>query len=208
MAVNECMDRARKDYGNKAPSGLRKSLSSQRFLFLLNQDRLTDEERETRDDNLKAYPEIRAAFEIKRRFYAIYEAKTRAKAEETYRKWAKRVQADGAKHFFPVLDTMENWHAEVFNYFDARGRYSNGYVEAMNGRLRRMYDLCANLDFETLRAKALLRYGEFHDAGNFKFRRIVGPQNGWRHQVHDDRDWICSGFEPEALFADLEAGQF
>lgn len=207
MAVNECMERARKDYGNASPNGLRKSLSSQRFLFLLNQDRLTDEERALRDDLLKAYPAISLAFETKRRFYAIYRAKTRASAEETYKNWAERVQADGAKAFWPLLDTMENWHNEIFNYYDAKGRYSNGYVEAMNGRLRRMHDLCVNLDFETLRAKAVLRYGEFHDAGNFRFRRVVGPRNGWRHQLHD-RDWVSSGFEAEALFRDLEAGQF
>ena len=64
-----------------------------------------------------------------------------------------------------LLSFMRNtrWRRLILNYFEHP--YTNAYSEALNGLVDQMNRAGRGYRFETLRAKALLRYGPFrHEA--------------------------------------------
>ena len=73
----------------------------------------------------------------------------------------------------------KRWRKLVFNYFDHR--YTNGYVEAVNGLLDEISRAGRGYDLETLRAKALFKYGnvkgliDIYDFDLWKIRQREAP---------------------------------
>ena len=66
-----------------------------------------------------------------------------------------------------LLSFMRNtrWRRLILNYFEHP--YTNAYSEALNGLVDQMNRAGRGYRFETLRAKALLRYGPFrYEAAN------------------------------------------
>lgn len=71
------------------------------------------------------------------------------------------------KPFKQVISYMRHtrWRRLILNYFDHR--YTNAYAESLNGLIDAVQRAGRGYDFETLRAKALLRYGPFrYEAAN------------------------------------------
>lgn len=105
------------------------------------------------------YPKIEQAVTFKEWFYDIYNAETRAEAEKAFDAWCELLPKELETAFKPLLSFMreKRWRRLVFNYFDAR--YTNGYVEGVNSLLDEISRGGRGYDLETLRAKALLKYG-------------------------------------------------
>jgi hypothetical protein len=108
----------------------------------------------------RKHPAIETAVTLKEWFYGIYKCETRAKAEQAYDAWRELLPPELEGPFKPLLSFMreKRWRQYIFNYFDHP--YTNGYVEGMNGLLDEISRAGRGYDLWTLRAKALLKYGD------------------------------------------------
>lgn len=207
-SATKCMDRARITWSGRYKKH-RKYLSKIRLLFLHDPTRMKEQQRDFLEKQLRKYPTLAKTHAMLWRFSDVYRQETRADAETAYREWKAAVENENATYFYDFVNMIEKWHAEIFNYFDYKERYNNGFVEGLNGQLRRMYRASMNLDFQTFRAKALLRYGTFHSKDDFNFYHLGGaPRKVWRRTFDQDGPNLGSGLDPDALFSDLERGTF
>lgn len=107
----------------------------------------------------KRHPAIEQAVLFKEWFYDIYQCETRAEAEKAYDSWRELLPKELEHPFRKVLSYMreKRWRRLIFNYFEHK--YTNAYVEATNNLLDEISRGGRGYDLETLRAKALLKYG-------------------------------------------------
>lgn len=76
--------------------------------------------------------------------------------------------------FGPLHNTMEDWKKPIFAGFDHR--YTTAFVEVMNRRVKEINRDANGLTFQALRARALLRYGEYHTRSDLMcFSRDMFP---------------------------------
>lgn len=158
-------------YADWAVMSVRKALQAK----MTNDDRIAMKKRisllQARPDRLdesgkwelnrlfRQHPIIEEVVTLKEWFYGIYDNQTRAEAEKAYDAWVELIPPELERHFKPILSFMRNsrWRRFIFNFFDHR--FTNGYVEAANGLLDEISRAGRGYDLETLRAKALLKYG-------------------------------------------------
>ncbi|HEX8290890.1 MAG TPA: transposase, partial [Pyrinomonadaceae bacterium] len=129
-----------------------------RFLLLKRAYRLNKRDLKTLEEWKGQYPGIMAVHEFKEELYDLWEMRDRAEAERRYDDWARRVRSHPAgvtSAFKPLLRAVENWRAEVFNYFDHP--YTNGATEARNNVMKSMQRQGRGYDFETVRIRMLYR---------------------------------------------------
>ncbi len=93
------------------------------------------------------------AWHTKEGFYDIWEAKTKAEAEELFANWRKSIPKSVKLEFDAIAATVDNWHDEVFAYFDHP--YTNAITEATNGLIKEVNRNGRGYTFENIRAKAL-----------------------------------------------------
>ena len=111
------------------------------------------------------------AWAIKEAFYYWYDAPTRADAERAYTEWVQFVRSkDQMTEWQPLMKMVQRWRKEIFNYFDHR--YTSGVVERMNRSIADINRAGNGMDFQTLRAKALLRHGRLIEEWHFKLAAI------------------------------------
>lgn len=85
--------------------------------------------------------------QLKEGFRAIYFAESCREAESSFEAWAKIIP-DSLPEFQAVINTVRNWHTEIFNYFDCR--YTNGIVECLNNTIKSVERLGRGFSFEVL----------------------------------------------------------
>ncbi len=111
--------------------------------------------------------------------------------------------------FQPFFDAVDKWRDQVFNFHTARDsvegyeRYTNGHIEAMNRCFHLIERARYKMDFPTLRAKAILKYGNFHPRGLLTTRMLtleslLAPP--------EDLPELWDGIDLEALAQDAAAG--
>lgn len=158
-------------YADWAVSTVRKSvqasLDNEGRIAMKNNIRLLQARPDRLDDSgkydlkrlFRQHPVIETAVTVKEWFYDIYNCETRAEAEKAYDAWRELLPPEMEKPFKPILSYMreKRWRRFIFNFFDHR--YTNGYVEAVNGLLDEISRAGRGYDLQTLRAKALLKYG-------------------------------------------------
>ncbi|KQZ49748.1 hypothetical protein ASD54_12480 [Rhizobium sp. Root149] len=154
----------------------------------------------------KRHPAIEQAVLFKEWFYDIYQCETRAEAEKAYDSWRELLPKELEHPFRKVLSYMreKRWRRLILNYFDHR--YTNAYVEATNNLLDEISRGGRGYDLETLRAKALLRYGRVQPMDE-KFTFDISRLS------EDERDKIAStvighGVDLSTFERDLRGGAF
>lgn len=114
---------------------------------------------------LEHSPRLKMAWTVKEHFYYFYDAQDRATAEAAYTDWVQFAMKNGQHaEWKPLMLMMQRWKKEVFNYFDHR--FTSGRVERMNRSLADVNRAGNGMDFQTLRAKGLLRYGNLLPEGS------------------------------------------
>jgi len=148
----------------KIQSGLdndgRISLKRKLRLLAARPANLDDQGRVALKRVLADHPALDMAVQLKELFYDIYEAESPAEAEKHYDAWKSMVPPEMTKPFSACLSFMQNrrWKRLILNYFEHR--YTNAYVEALNGLIDQINRSGRGYNLDVLRAKALLRYGE------------------------------------------------
>ena len=130
--------------------GLRKALLTDRGKL--------DEDKKTRLNVLFAkYPVLKEAYWTKEDLRDVYKAKNVVEANEMLNYWMENIPK-GVAHFKEVKKTIKNCRHELVNYFNFPGEnLTNGLVESLNNKPKDLIRMGNNFDFETLRAKVLLK---------------------------------------------------
>lgn len=173
-------------------------------LFQKRPQKLGDEDQDEIKRMFKKHPKLEEAVTVKEWFYAIYHCKTREEAEKEYEAWRKLVPDDMKAPFGKIFSFMREarWRRCIFNFFDHR--YTNGYIEALNGLLDEINRSGRGYDLETLRAKALLKYGDVRRSGVVYKSTSVG----WDDEEDIYDDYIGHGISLSTFESDLRAGSF
>jgi transposase len=204
----------------KLPAEVRKNLPGLIRVFDMREDSLTARQKDRVAEVMAHSRRLSDAYAIKESFYYWYDAPTRADAEAAYTQWVQFVRSkDQMLEWKPLLTMMQRWRDEIFNYFDHR--YTSGAVERMNRSIADINRMANGMDFQTLRAKAILRYSHLVDQDRFVNHLMTAEGcdvSSWMAKYlepdafdEDDdpeRVLVGSGFDPSTLAADLEAGLF
>lgn len=104
------------------------------------------------------YPAIHQAYLIKERLYELYDAPDRPEAEKALTDWVNHMPQEFEPHFSRALSAVKNWRPWILRYFEYP--FTNAYIETLNGLIDEMNRVGRGYKFETLRAKALLKFGK------------------------------------------------
>lgn len=175
-------------------------------LFQTRPQKLGDEDRGEIKRLFKKHPKLEEAVTVKEWFYAIYHCQTRAEAEKEYEAWRNLVPDDMKGPFGKIFSFMREsrWRRLVFNYFDHR--YTNGYVEAVNGLLDEISRAGRGYDLETLRAKALFKYGNLKGLIDIYTYDLMSVSAEDREEIMGTS--IGHGISLSTFERDLRAGAF
>lgn len=106
---------------------------------------------------LEEYPQFKTPYYLKEAFRNIYQfAETRADAERFYADWVRANEDEDCHAYDSFIATVENWHTEIFNYFD--NRHTNVQTESLNKVIREIDRAGRGYTFPVLRAKVLYRH--------------------------------------------------
>lgn len=149
--LNEALDGIRKGMRDSLTEKQRKELKNSRWLLLYNNEDLDDSQRIRLSILLTNYPQFKAPYDLKERFRKIYKADNREHAEKLFDEW----KIDAVKYplYSDFVDTVENWHTEIFNYFDHH--YTNAVTESLNKICKEIAAVGRGYTFDVLRAKIL-----------------------------------------------------
>lgn len=200
--ANYAVEVVRKQHYLDLSNDDRRKLKRKKSLFLSRRGGKDDRSRETLGTLFALYPRLAQAYEVKERYYDIYEAETRAAAERAADVWLASVPEELERPFKPSIDAFRNWRPHILRYFEHR--HTSGYIERLNGMIRTMDRNGAGYSFEVLRAKAILKHGALGKAAFGEFMHI-GDKHGRAMPIMQK---VLLGASLSTLEADLEAGTF
>lgn len=200
----------------KLPADVSKLIPGLIRVFDMREEALSDRQRDRVANVLSHSRRLSDAYAIKESFYYWYDAPTRADAEAAYAQWVSFVRSkDQMKEWTQLMRMVARQRQHIFNYFDHR--WTSGTVERMNRSIGDINRAANGMDFQTLRAKAILRYStltpewrlnmHFMEVGADWLEGLLGDDPG-SEDADDDTVYIGAGFDPSTLLADLEAGLF
>jgi transposase len=184
------------DIGNKE----RVALKRKRAVFLARWETCKPETRAVLTKLFEQYPVLSTAYDLKERFYDIYEADSRAAGEEAMSWWLASVPSELERPFKTSIDAVNNWRPHILRYFEHR--YTSGYIERLNGLIRKMNVQGAGYGFEVLRKKALLKHGQIGET-----TRDPAGTDYLGKTLYRTRK-LVTGIPLSTLEADLDAGTF
>ena len=133
--LNERLGQVRKRIQNNASEEERTLLKGSRWLLTRNRSDLKPEEEGQLEKILDLCPELRKLYLLKEEFRRIFDkVQCREKAERFLIAWKYKTLATGDKFLAKFVKTLENWWAEILNYFI--DKVTNGFVEGLNGAIR------------------------------------------------------------------------
>jgi transposase len=204
--ANRAMDDARIHLQSLLTTEDRRWLKGKNRLLLLRHDDLekTPGAFDKVAEVCERFPEIKAAYTLKEQFFYIYELADRASAEKHFEDWDRTMPKNLARFFRSISRRVRNWHQLIFNYYEAR--YTTGKVETMNRSINAINRRGFGYDFEVLRAKALLRYGNIIPLGDLAaFDLMSIPEEKWDEILNVP---VIHGFDPATLERALARGRF
>lgn len=155
--ANEAMEKVRKAVRAELTDRQRRTLMHDRFVLLKRLHDLTDEEYLKFSGWAKNFPLLGEAHALKEGFFTIWDNTSRKEAEADYERWKADISEELKPYFHDLVRATENWHKEIFNYFDHP--ITNAYTESLNNLIRVMNRIGRGYSFDALRAKILFTEG-------------------------------------------------
>ena len=103
-------------------------------------------------DVFTKYPVLAEIHRLKEDIRDMYRLKTRIEAEAFYADWKARIPTS-LPAYESAARTIDNWHIEIFNYFDYP--YTNALTEGSNSVIRAIERMGRGYTFELLRGRVL-----------------------------------------------------
>lgn len=207
--ATKAMDAARNHLFGGLDEKYQTALQQQARLFNKNRFKLSPDQQQLLKDIKGSNEHIAYAHRIKEEFARVFSYTNRQEAELAFDEWSNLLNtkkfSEAARWFKKLRTTVgKQWRTEVFNYWDHP--YTSAFVERMNRNLKEMNRYASGMPFETLRAKAILKYGHFHTADEIELFDLMSIPPAKRDAALDYRHWM--GFSPDTLARSLRAGQF
>lgn len=171
--ANVAMDSVRKFVRKDLTPKQRRTLIKDRFLLLKRTTELDPFQALIVDGWSKQFPLLGEAYQLKEAFFGIYDSTNKIEAVNHYENWKKIMSSELKPFFEPLLKAMENWHNQIFSYFDHNPRVTNAFTESLNNLIRHVNRNGRGYSFEALRAKLL--YG----VGASRYERPVYQRTNW-----------------------------
>lgn len=137
-------------------SAQRRAYLHDRFILLKRSFNLTAQEKHTLLKWKKKLPPLAELYDLKEQFLGIWRFKERAKAETAYDYWEESIPFEIRFAFQDIITAFENWHHEIFNYFDFR--VTNAFTESANNLIKNIEKQGRGYTFEVIRAKILYKH--------------------------------------------------
>jgi transposase len=142
---------------SKANTAQKQELWGVRKIILTGKEKLTADKVAKRDAIFKTYEELKIAYWLKEDLRDVYLAADSREAFELFYMWEESVPKS-MKHFVKIKNTLNRCKQEVINYFKfSDENLTNSFTESKNRLTKDYVRLGRNYNFETIRAKALLR---------------------------------------------------
>ncbi|MDD2660675.1 MAG: ISL3 family transposase [Methylococcales bacterium] len=152
--ANEAVEKGRKDLRSKLDKELIKRLKKDRYLMLKRRRDLDAIQELLLSSWAANFPELADLYHAKECFFDIWDSNlTGPTAEAAYEAWKNSVPAGIRGYFSNLTRAIDNWHIEVFNYFDQR--LTNAYTESANNHIKSIAQQGRGYSFEVLRARVL-----------------------------------------------------
>jgi len=148
---NEALEKIRRHINATIDKKKRSALRNSKYLLLRNMEDLSLDQQGKLMVLFDAYPAFKDSYYLKEEFRSIYDAKSKADAVLKYENW--KLSAKGYPDFVVIAETVDNWHREIFNYFNFR--YTNALTESLNKIINEIDNKGRGYTFEILRAKLL-----------------------------------------------------
>ncbi|ATN94326.1 ISL3 family transposase [Lysinibacillus phage vB_LspM-01] len=170
---NNALENVRKKVRLNASSAERKALMHDRKILLKRNHDLDERGLFLMEVWLDKFPDLRTAYDLKERFYGIWDCPTKSEAIDTYREWLEDLQQAPMlvqNAFSDIPTAFENWGNEILNYFDLG--LTNAYTESLNSIIRKIDQSGRGYSFDVLRAKLLFNE-KLHKTRTKRFNREV-----------------------------------
>jgi transposase len=169
--ASQGMDAVRKVVKKTLTEKQRRAFKHDRYALLSRPKNLTVHQQLALGHCL-TYPPLKLAYELKESLYGLFDnSPNRKVAEQEYDSWLKRLTHQIEPYFEPLTKAMENWHEEIFSYFDLMPNpVTNAYTECLNGIIKKINRDGRGYKFDVLRAKILFSEGT-HKVITPKFNR-------------------------------------
>lgn len=154
--ANKALELIRVDIAKAQQKGVGKDWMQRKSLLRMRRKSLSEKALFNLDMWMDNAPELNVAYQLKERFFEIYDASSKAEAAERIDAWAASVPAGlrrGKRGYGPALTSLKNWRTEILAFFDYP--ISNGYTEALNGVAKVVNRQGRGYSFEVLRARVL-----------------------------------------------------
>ncbi|HTJ89043.1 MAG TPA: ISL3 family transposase [Acidocella sp.] len=189
------LSNVRKSLYKDIPSGDRQLLKRRISLLKSRWDRAGDRVKESLGALFHRWPRLGDAYWAKEGLYGIYDAPDRYAAEMLADEWLAKTDVQFRVEFKDAMTALRNWRPHILRYFEHR--YTNAYIERLNGLVAEMNTRGKGYDFDTLRAKAILKY-------SMKFSKLdplyTGPVVKQRRQgPQPDRIMVWCGLPLSTL---------
>lgn len=151
--ADEALNKLRKQYSATLTPAQRRRLMHDRFLLLKRRKDLSEKDKFILDVWLKNVPLLARAYALKEELHEIFYLTNRTEAENRYKQWREFIKDDLLQGFAAMLVAGDNWHDEIFAYFDYG--FTNAYTESLNGLTKLTNRMGRGYSFEVIRAKML-----------------------------------------------------
>lgn len=152
---------ARREAQRKLPKDEAGELKGSRWLWVTNPENLTADQRAELERLKRRFPDLAKLArhrEALRRIFEDHRVRRPDTATVWLRAWCERGRRIGLTALEPFYRTLENWMAEIANYFVARS--SNGPTEGFNRGLRGiLWRACGMTNFAHFRLRVLHAFG-------------------------------------------------
>ena len=149
--VNDALEKTRRSLRKEIGKDESRKLRHSKGLMLKDSDDLSFEQSVALMELFSEYPMFEEPYRLKEGFRNIYKCKTKAEVIQKFKEWESI--AKEFTEFIPVIDTVNNWNREIFNYFDYR--YTNAVTESLNKLINDIAEKGRGYSFEVLRLKCL-----------------------------------------------------
>jgi transposase len=150
--ANVAMENARKSFRSTLTDKQRVLLMHDRFILLKNKEDITPQEQLNMHIWFATFPTLKVAYNLKESLRDMYKCKTKKEATAYYKQWKESIPEDMTS-FLDIAKTIDNWHTEIFNYFDHY--VTNAFTESINNLIKHIQAMGRGYSFEVLRAKVL-----------------------------------------------------
>lgn len=164
--ANHTMEQIRKETQRKLPRGQRLTLMRSRHILLRREASLEPKEMKQIKHWERVYPALIDAWRLKEQFFRIYDHNNAADAREAFKQWQVDLPLTVHGQFRELTKMVNNWHDEIFNYFDER--ITNAFTECANGLAKITNRTGRGHSFAVIRFKVLFA----HRMDAFKRRSI------------------------------------